>query len=110
MAGMVDAALDHQALHASLAIAITQPATQPTHCACFNLLCLCQQLKERQKEDHMYDNTEKFITSAYRRKLEEDKQWQESQRLKYVLRRGQHSLVALVAKESVCVPAQSCLL
>lgn len=43
------------------------------------------QLKERQKEDHMYDNTEKFITSAYRRKLEEDKKWQESQRLKYVL-------------------------
>jgi hypothetical protein len=42
------------------------------------------QLKERQKEDHMYDNTEKFITSAYRRKLEEDKKWQESQKLKYV--------------------------
>lgn len=32
----------------------------------------------------MYDNSEKFITSAYRRKLEEDKQWQESQKLKYV--------------------------
>lgn len=48
-------------------------------------LCVCTQLKERQKEDHMYDNTEKFITSAYRRKLEEDKKWQESQRLKYVL-------------------------
>lgn len=32
----------------------------------------------------MYDNTEKFITSAYRRKLEEDKKWQESQKLKYV--------------------------
>jgi hypothetical protein len=32
----------------------------------------------------MYDNTEKFITSAYRRKLEEDKQWQESQKAKCV--------------------------
>jgi len=31
------------------------------------------QLKERQKEDHMYDNTKKLITSAYRCKLEEDK-------------------------------------
>jgi hypothetical protein len=46
---------------------------------CFSSL----QLKERQKEDHMYDNSEKFITSAYRRKLEEDKKWQESQKLKY---------------------------
>jgi hypothetical protein len=30
----------------------------------------------------MYDNTEKFVTAAYKRKLEEDKQWKESQRLK----------------------------
>lgn len=51
--------------------------------SCWLLLSLLQ-LKERQKEDHMYDNTEKFITSAYRRKLEEDKKWQESQKLKYV--------------------------
>jgi coiled-coil domain-containing protein 55 len=49
--------------------------------SCWLLLSLLQ-LKERQKEDHMYDNTEKFITSAYRRKLEEDKKWQESQKLK----------------------------
>jgi len=42
------------------------------------------QLKERQKEDHLYENQEKFITSAYRRKLEDDNKWQESQRLKCV--------------------------
>lgn len=45
------------------------------------LHCLMQ-LKERQKEDHMFDNEEKFITSAYRKKLEEDKKWMESQKLK----------------------------
>ncbi|WIA28554.1 hypothetical protein OEZ86_011094 [Tetradesmus obliquus] len=39
-------------------------------------------LKERQKEDHEYGDSEKFITSAYRKKLEEDKKWQESQALK----------------------------
>eukprot|EP00878_Enallax_costatus_P018959 GHUV01019986.1.p1 GENE.GHUV01019986.1~~GHUV01019986.1.p1 ORF type:complete len:316 (+),score=157.86 GHUV01019986.1:692-1639(+) len=39
-------------------------------------------LKDRQKEDHMFDNEEKFITSAYRKKLEEDKKWIENQKLK----------------------------
>jgi hypothetical protein len=46
------------------------------------LLLLLLQLKERQKEDHEYGDSEKFITSAYRKKLEEDKKWQESQALK----------------------------
>lgn len=57
------------------------PTCQNAYRCCFLLLLLLQ-LKERQKEDHMYDGQEKFITSAYRRKLEEDKKWQESQRLK----------------------------
>jgi len=48
-------------------------------------MCIdAMQLKERQKEDHLYENQEKFITSAYRRKLEDDNKWQESQRLKCV--------------------------
>lgn len=38
------------------------------------------QLKERQKEDHLYQKEERFVTSAYRKKLEEDKKWQEEQR------------------------------
>lgn len=45
-------------------------------------VCGAVQLKERQKEDHMFDNEEKFVTSAYRKKLEEDKIWLESQKLK----------------------------
>lgn len=32
----------------------------------------------------MYDNQERFVTAAYRKKLEEDKLWQESQRLRCV--------------------------
>ncbi|GLC36802.1 hypothetical protein PLESTB_000781500 [Pleodorina starrii] len=37
-------------------------------------------VKERQQEDHLYDDKERFVTSAYRRKLEEDKKWQEAER------------------------------
>ncbi|KAG2482546.1 hypothetical protein HYH03_018537 [Edaphochlamys debaryana] len=37
-------------------------------------------VKERQQEDHLYEDKEKFVTSAYRRKLEEDKKWQEEER------------------------------
>ena len=66
------------------------------------------QLKERQKEDHMYDNTEKFITSAYRRKLEEDKQWQESQRLKYVSEGGEGLWVSVYLVECAVMDCVSC--
>jgi len=33
-------------------------------------------LKERQEDDHMYGDKEKFVTSAYRAKLEERKRWE----------------------------------
>ena len=32
-------------------------------------------LKERQKEDHLYGDKEKFVTAAYKKKLEKDEQW-----------------------------------
>jgi coiled-coil domain-containing protein 55 len=37
-------------------------------------------LKERQVEDHLFEGKEKFVTAAYRKKLEEDKKWQEEQK------------------------------
>ncbi len=39
-------------------------------------------VKERQQEDHLYEDKERFVTSAYRRTLEEDKKWQEVERQK----------------------------
>lgn len=41
-----------------------------------------QLLKERKKEDHLYEDKEQFVTSAYRKKLEEDKKWQERERMR----------------------------
>jgi len=41
-------------------------------------------LKERQQEDHLFEGKDKFITSAYRKKLEEDKKWVEAQKQKWV--------------------------
>jgi hypothetical protein len=48
------------------------------------VLCSALQLKERQKEDGQFADEEKFVTSAYRRKLEEDKQWVAAQKLRWV--------------------------
>ncbi|PNH08508.1 Nuclear speckle splicing regulatory protein 1 [Tetrabaena socialis] len=39
-------------------------------------------VRERQQEDHLFEDKEKFVTGAYRRKLEEDKKWQEEERKK----------------------------
>ncbi|KAF5830258.1 coiled-coil domain-containing protein 55-domain containing protein [Dunaliella salina] len=39
-------------------------------------------LKERQQEDHLFEGKDKFITSAYRKKLEEDKKWVEVEKQK----------------------------
>jgi len=36
-------------------------------------------VREVEKEEHLYGNKEKFITSAYRKKLEEDRVWQEQE-------------------------------
>lgn len=41
-------------------------------------------MKERQAEDHLFEGKEKFITSAYRKKLEEDKKWMEMEKKRWV--------------------------
>ena len=41
-----------------------------------------RQVKERVKEDHLYEDKEKFVTGSYRRKLEEDKKWMEKEKEK----------------------------
>ena len=38
-------------------------------------------LKEREKEDHLYGDKEKFVTAAYRKKLEEDRKWLEEEKI-----------------------------
>lgn len=42
-------------------------------------------IKERQQEDHLFEDKERFVTSAYRKKLEEDKKWLEKEKQKWVL-------------------------
>lgn len=36
--------------------------------------------KERSKEDHLYGDKDKFVTSAYRKKLEEERKWLEEEK------------------------------
>jgi coiled-coil domain-containing protein 55 len=38
--------------------------------------------KERAAEDHLFGDKEKFVTAAYRRKMEEDRKWKEEQKKK----------------------------
>ncbi len=62
-----------------------QPAQVGVPCVCppaQDIRFERRQLKERIAEDHLYEGKDKFITSAYRKKLEEDKKWQEQQKLK----------------------------
>ena len=35
----------------------------------------CRLAKERSAEDHLFGDKEKFVTAAYKKKLEEEKQW-----------------------------------
>lgn len=49
--------------------------------------------KERSKDDHLYADKDKFVTSAYKRKLAEQAKWMEEER-KRELRE---------AKEDVCL-------
>uniref|UniRef100_A0A2P2IQR6 Nuclear speckle splicing regulatory protein 1 N-terminal domain-containing protein n=1 Tax=Rhizophora mucronata TaxID=61149 RepID=A0A2P2IQR6_RHIMU len=39
-------------------------------------------VKERSKEDHLYENKDKFVTSAYKKKLAEQAKWMEEERLR----------------------------
>ena len=43
-------------------------------CACHLLSC-CRLVKEREVEDHLFGDKEKFVTAAYKKKLQEDQQW-----------------------------------
>ncbi|MBA0658186.1 hypothetical protein Goklo_010417, partial [Gossypium klotzschianum] len=38
-------------------------------------------VKERSKEDHLYADKDKFVTSAYKKKLAEQAKWMEEERL-----------------------------
>lgn len=38
--------------------------------------------KERSKEDHLYADKDKFVTSAYKKKLAEQAKWVEEERLR----------------------------
>lgn len=38
--------------------------------------------KERSKEDHLYADKEKFVTSAYKKKLAEQAKWMEEERMR----------------------------
>ena len=39
-------------------------------------------MKEREKEDHLYGDKDKFVTAAYRAKLEEDAKWIKEEKLR----------------------------
>ncbi|KAK3283115.1 hypothetical protein CYMTET_9179 [Cymbomonas tetramitiformis] len=39
-------------------------------------------LKERKKEDHLYGDKERFVTSAYKKKLEEEARWTAEEKLR----------------------------
>ena len=45
-----------------------------------NKFSICRLLRERKVEDHLFGDKEKFVTAAYRKKLEEDKKWLEEER------------------------------
>lgn len=38
--------------------------------------------KERSKDDHLYADKDKFVTSAYKKKLAEQAKWMEEERLR----------------------------
>lgn len=41
-------------------------------------------LKERSKDDHLFADKEKFVTSAYKKKLAEQAKWLEEERLQQI--------------------------
>lgn len=79
-----------------------------------------QLAKERAAEDHLFGDKERFVTAAYRRKLEEDAKWKQEQKQLCVaylfggrggtlLRAGARGclcvLAATAGRSSVCIPA-----
>ncbi|XP_023873045.1 uncharacterized protein LOC111985623 [Quercus suber] len=56
--------------------------------------------KERSQDDHLYADKDKFVTSAYKKKLEEQKKWMEEERLRELRE----------AQDDVCITfAWSCI-
>jgi Coiled-coil domain-containing protein 55 (DUF2040) len=45
-------------------------------------LLTCRQVKERQVEDHLFGDKEKFVTSAYKKELQERQLWEARQKIK----------------------------
>ena len=43
---------------------------------------VCRLAKERSAEDHLFGDKEKFVTAAYKKKLEEEKQWLAAEKLR----------------------------
>lgn len=41
-------------------------------------------LKERSKDDHLFADKEKFVTSAYKKKLAEQAKWLEEEKLRQI--------------------------
>lgn len=39
-------------------------------------------MKERQVEDHLFGDKEKFVTAAYKKKLQEQQLWEAQQKVK----------------------------
>lgn len=44
-----------------------------------------QLLKDRKKEDHLYGDKDRFVTAAYKKKLQEDAQWLEEEKMREAL-------------------------
>ena len=42
----------------------------------------CRLLRERKAEDHLFGDKDKFVTAAYKKKLEEDKKWLEEEAIR----------------------------
>ena len=60
--------------------------------------------KEREKDEHLFSDKEKFVTGAYKRKLEEQKKWLAEERLRELREeRDDVSSVSLFILFHVCV-------
>lgn len=55
--------------------------------------------KERNKDDHLYAGKDKFVTSAYKKKLAEQAKWMEEERLRQLREE----------KEDVCIIFSHCV-
>ena len=52
------------------------PAFLLNHYSVYRAYCTaCRLLKERKAEDHLFGDKDKFVTAAYKKKLEEDQKW-----------------------------------